>query len=108
MSNVTQRIHELTARRQRLWARPWRLWHPDMEARIHHLTRLLEEAHAESENPWPKGSDCDDCLLRRQMRQPAYMRVRHVDRGMPLPTGRLLDVRCETCGGTQRVPYPRF
>ena len=53
------------------------------------------------------GLTCDDCLLREQERHPMYLRIRHVDRGRILPSGRKLDERCESCGGLGRIPYSR-
>ena len=50
---------------------------------------------------------CEDCLLREQHGQPRYLRIRHVDRGRIMPSGRKLDERCETCGGSEIVPRPR-
>ena len=56
---------------------------------------------------WSEETECDDCLLRQQERHSMYLRIRHVDRGVLLPTGRKLDERCEACGGTGRIPYAR-
>lgn len=54
-----------------------------------------------------KGAECEDCLIRKQHGQPTFMRVKHTDKGIILPTGKALDERCEACGGARRVPYPR-
>lgn len=50
---------------------------------------------------------CPDCALRDDAKQPRFMRVRHTDRGLLLPTGRPLDERCEMCGGSGRVFHER-
>ena len=103
------RIHELTERRRKLRATPWHLWQPDHEARANHLDKLIDLEYAAkrgAENtvpPIPRTGECEDCLLRQQQNQPARMRIRHSDRGKPMPTGRPLDEKCEACGDAERV-----
>ena len=44
---MTERIHDLTERLQRLWRQPWHQWTPDREARTAYLQRLKGEAFAD-------------------------------------------------------------
>jgi hypothetical protein len=63
---------------------------------------------AEKEQDDSVGVECEDCILREHEGQPRYMRMRHSDKGRLLPNGRKLKNGCEACGGSGRVPEPRF